>query len=95
MDLFSKYACVYVIYFVPVLTSTYRMGKKRLKIALDHNIKSARVVVNLALYQNTHEGNKRRSLLGTFYIYSSFNLRCRIKASSVRDIHEAAATSSA
>ena len=26
--------------------------------------------------------------------YSYFNLRCRIKASSVRDIHKAAATSS-
>ena len=50
MDLFSKYACANVIYFVPVCTSTYRMGKEtRLKIALELNIKSARVVVNLAL----------------------------------------------
>ena len=50
MDLFSKYACANVIYFVPVCTSTYHMGKEtRLKIALELNIKSARVVVNLAL----------------------------------------------
>jgi len=36
----------------------------------------------------------RRVTKSAFYIYSYFNLRCRIKASSVRDIHKAAATSS-
>ena len=47
------------------------------------------------LFSN-HSDAKREQMTFTLncILYSYFNLRCRIKASSVRDIHKAAATSS-